>query len=97
MIESLDKRFLINEILVDLSNLSVCVDGSWRSIEAKHAELLRLLIANKGQAVSREVILDTVWPGTIVSDNSVSQLVVQLRKLLGDSSSESKIIKTVPR
>ncbi|MEJ6476886.1 winged helix-turn-helix domain-containing protein [Pseudoalteromonas piscicida] len=97
MIESLDKRFLINEILVDLSNLSVCVDGSWRSIEAKHAALLRLLITNKGQVVTRDTILDIVWPNTIVSDNSVSQLVVQLRKLLDDSSSESKIIKTVPR
>ncbi|MEQ2354422.1 winged helix-turn-helix domain-containing protein [Pseudoalteromonas piscicida] len=97
MVENLDKRFLINEILVDLSNLSVCVDGSWRSIEAKHAALLRLLIANKGQVVTRDAILDIVWPGTIVSDNSVSQLVVQLRKLLGDSSNEPKIIKTVPR
>ncbi|MCG7555867.1 winged helix-turn-helix domain-containing protein (plasmid) [Pseudoalteromonas piscicida] len=97
MVENLEKRFLINEILVDLSNLSVCVDGSWRSIEAKHAALLRLLIANKGQVVTRDAILDIVWPGTIVSDNSVSQLVVQLRKLLGDSSNEPKIIKTVPR
>ncbi|CAH9049394.1 Tol-Pal system protein TolB [Pseudoalteromonas sp. CIP111854] len=97
MVDNLNKRFLINEILVDFDSLSVQVGGSKRSIEVKHAELLRLLIINKGQVVTREVILNTVWPGTIVSDNSVSQLVVQLRKLLGDNPSDPKIIKTVPR
>ncbi|MBD1581097.1 winged helix-turn-helix domain-containing protein [Pseudoalteromonas sp. S16_S37] len=97
MVDNLNKRFLINEILIDFDNLSVKVDGSKRSIEAKHAALLYLLISNKGQVVTREEILNAVWPGTIVSDNSVSQLVAQLRRLLGDNSSNSKIIKTVPR
>ncbi|WP_105169095.1 winged helix-turn-helix domain-containing protein [Pseudoalteromonas sp. T1lg23B] len=97
MLENLNKRFLINEILVDLGNLSVQVKGSWRSIEAKHAALLRLLIINHGEVVTRELILNTLWPGTIVSDNSVSQLVAQLRRLLDDSPAEPKIIKTVPR
>ncbi|MCF6435453.1 winged helix-turn-helix domain-containing protein [Pseudoalteromonas sp. MMG022] len=97
MLENLNKRFLINEILVDLGNLSVQVGGSCRSIEAKHAALLRLLITNHGEVVTRELILNTLWPGTIVSDNSVSQLVAQLRRLLDDSPTDPKIIKTVPR
>jgi DNA-binding winged helix-turn-helix (wHTH) protein len=90
-------KLLINDVVLDNHSLRVKVQGDWRPIEVKQLALLYLLIDNIGQAVTRDTIITTLWPDTIVSDNSVSQLVVQLRKTLGDSKNKPRFIKTVPR
>lgn len=90
-------KLLINDVVLDVVGLRVKVHGHWRTIEVKQLALLRLLIENIGQVVSRETIITTLWPDIIVSDNSVSQLVVQLRKTLGDDKNKPLFVKTVPR
>lgn len=90
-------KLLINDVVLDNDSLRVKVQGEWRSIEVKQLALLYLLIDNIGQTVTRDTIITTLWPDIIVSDNSVSQLVVQLRKTLGDNKNKPRFIKTVPR
>ncbi|NTS76148.1 winged helix-turn-helix domain-containing protein [Catenovulum sp. SM1970] len=90
-------RILINKVVVDFAALKLKVNGQWRQIEARTATLLKLLVEQHGQSVSRQTIMDTLWPDTIVSDNSVSQAITQLRKALGEESGQSQFIRTVPR
>ncbi len=40
--------------------------------------------------------MDVLWNDTIVSDNSVSQAITQLRKSLNDDKGTPRFIKTVP-
>ncbi|MBQ4864269.1 PD40 domain-containing protein [Pseudoalteromonas sp. MMG013] len=91
------KKLLINDVELDVVGLRVKVAEQWRTIEVKQLALLQLLLDNEGKTVSRDTIITTLWPDIIVSDNSVSQLVVQLRKTLGDDKSRPQFIKTVPR
>jgi TolB-like protein/Tfp pilus assembly protein PilF len=47
--------------------------------------------------ISPDELLDAIWPGLVVGQNSVYQAVAQLRRLLDDDSSDAKYIATVPR
>lgn len=91
------KQLLLNDVLVDFAALKVKVAGRWFAVEAKQLVLLKLLLEHQGNAVSRDIIMDTLWPDVVVSDNSVSQLVTQLRKSLHDDKNTATFIRTVPR
>jgi len=42
-------------------------------------------------------LLDALWPGTAVTDNTIKQSVNEARKLLNDDPRDSRFIRTVPK
>jgi TolB-like protein/DNA-binding winged helix-turn-helix (wHTH) protein/tetratricopeptide (TPR) repeat protein len=66
-------------------------------IHPKPMAVLECLAAAKGEVVSRDEVFETVWPGVIVTDDSLAQCVVELRKAFGDSARDAKIISTIPK
>lgn len=73
----------------------VAPDGSQTVLRAKTLDLLRLLLRNPGRVVSRTEILDTVWPGLFVTDDSITQCVVEIRKAMGAGGAD--LLRTIPR
>jgi TolB-like protein/DNA-binding winged helix-turn-helix (wHTH) protein len=59
--------------------------------------LLVCLAERAGDVVSIDALLDQVWAGVFVSQDSVYQAVASLRRLLGDDSKQPTYIETVPR
>lgn len=59
--------------------------------------LLVCLAERAGEVVSIEELLDQVWPGVTVTQDSVYQSVASLRRLLGDDPKQPAYIATVPR
>lgn len=60
------------------------------------ARLLRLLVENRGQTLSRELLLDRIWDGgDFVEENALSVAVRRLRDKLEDDPSHPRHIKTV--
>ena len=43
------------------------------------------------------VEFEAVWPDVIVTDAALTQCIAELRKAFGDSATESRIIKTIPK
>ena len=68
-------------------------DGSETLLRPKTVQLAVLLAANAGNLVSRSDILDAVWPGVFVTDDSITQCVVELRRALGPGSA---LLRTIP-
>ncbi|MEP7329065.1 MAG: winged helix-turn-helix domain-containing protein, partial [Betaproteobacteria bacterium] len=66
-------------------------------IEPKVADLLHRLASRAGDVVSRQALLDAVWPGVVVGDEALSQSIQKLRRALGDTSREATYIQTVPK
>lgn len=60
------------------------------------AVLVHLAEAN-GAVVSRNELLDTVWPRMAVTQDAVSQCIVELRKAFGDDSKNPRVIETIPK
>ena len=46
--------------------------------------ILRLLIANAGEAVDKDRLLEAGWPGRIVHENSLAKAIARLRRTLGE-------------
>jgi transcriptional activator of cad operon len=59
--------------------------------------LLLCLAEHAGEVVSIDDLLDLVWSGVIVTQDSVYQAVASLRRLLGDDPKQPMYIATVPR
>lgn len=66
-------------------------------IHPKPMEVLECLAAANGEVVTRDELFDAVWPGVFVTDDALTQCVVELRKAFGDSAKNQQIIKTIPK
>jgi transcriptional activator of cad operon len=66
-------------------------------LEARTMRLLVCLAENAGEVVSIDDLLNQVWQGVIVTQDSVYQAVTSLRRLLGDDPKQPMYIATVPR
>lgn len=66
-------------------------------IEPKAMEVLMVLAKSPGQVVTREQLLDEVWPNVVVGDAALTQVVIKLRKALGDTVQSPKFIETIPK
>lgn len=69
---------------IDLSHKSVTVDGETVALTKTEFELLALLLSHRGKVLSRQEILDSVWPqDVIVTDRTVDVNVTRMRKKIG--------------
>jgi len=66
-------------------------------LEARTLRLLMYLANRAGETVGIEELLDQVWSGVVVTQDSVYQAVTTLRRLLGDDAKQPTYIVTVPR
>jgi len=72
-------------------------DGETARIEVRTMRLLLCLAERAGEVVSIDELLNQVWPGVTVTQDSVYQSVASLRRLLGDDPRQPTYIETVPR
>jgi pimeloyl-ACP methyl ester carboxylesterase len=66
-------------------------------LRLKVFETLRALVENAGRLVTKQELLDTVWPNTAVEENNLNHNVSVLRKALGEKPTGQQFIETVPR
>lgn len=64
-------------------------------LEPKMLQLIAILIEHRPKVVSKEVLMERLWPDSIVSDWSLARLVSDTRKLIEDDGQQQSIIKTV--
>jgi DNA-binding winged helix-turn-helix (wHTH) protein/serine/threonine protein kinase len=79
----------------DESRLELRVNGKPVELELKPLEILVELLLHAGEVVTKDELLDAVWPGLTVVEGSLSTAIHKLRKALEDE--ESTIVLTVPR
>ncbi len=70
-------------------------DGSPVRIRPQSIRVLDLLLDSVGRLVTREAIHAAVWPGVVVTDDSLVQCIAEIRRAIGDTRHE--IVRTVPR
>jgi DNA-binding winged helix-turn-helix (wHTH) protein len=85
-----------DEYRLDIADERLLRDGVPVPLAPKEFETLRLLIERHGRLVTKQELLDRVWAGTFVGDDTIAQRISCLRKALGDSASQ-KYIETVPK
>lgn len=91
------RRWVFADCVFDEANWALIVGGQRVSIETKPLELLRELLNRAGDLVSKQELLDTIWPDVTVVEASLTTAVHKLRHALNDERRATHIIETVPR
>src|SRR4051794_10462899 len=91
-----EEQFRFGEFELDAGRRRLSRDGVDLTPNPKAFDLLVELIRSSGTVVSKDDLLERVWPGQFVEENNLSVHVSALRKLLGDGKGAGKFIATVP-
>lgn len=78
------EKFEYNNTEVDFTGYTASVKGSLVDVNAKEIEILKCLLDNEGQALTRSQIIDKVWKDTdeIPYDRVIDVYIKELRKKL---------------
>lgn len=77
---------------LDLDHGTLGRDGQPVHLRAKTFALLSYLARNAGRVIGKDELLQAIWPDVIVTEDSLTQAVSDLRRVLGES-----VLSTVPR
>lgn len=66
------------------------------ALNSKTFDLLEILVASRGDVLSREQLIESIWPDQFVEESNLTVQISTLRKLLGETLGENKFIVTVP-
>lgn len=64
-------------------------------LRPKVYEALKYLVQNPGRLIGKQEFMRAIWPDSFVTDDSLVQCTIELRKALADR--EQQVLKTVPR
>ena len=81
----------------DFERMEFFRDGQAVELSKTEQKLLRLLVENRGQTLSRAVLMDRIWSdgAEYVNENALSVTVKRLRDKLEETPSQPKYLKTV--
>ncbi len=63
----------------------------------KAIDTLLVLVSRHGHLVTKEELLQLVWPDAFVEENNLAQNISTLRRVLGDGTGGERFIETVPK
>lgn len=89
--------FWLNDVRIDPRRLSITLHGEERTVEPLAMRILLVLVDAAGQVVTREELIQAVWPDGYAGEGSLSRAVWTLRQVLQDDARSPEFIETVPR
>ncbi|MFN0110531.1 MAG: winged helix-turn-helix domain-containing protein [Blastocatellia bacterium] len=82
---------------IDATERVLLADGEIIPLTQKAFDVLMALVERRGQIVSKDELMELVWPDTFVEEGNLAQNIYTLRKVLGQTSDEQDFIKTIPK
>jgi len=83
--------------LVAPSLNKVSRNGTTVQLEPKVMSVLVCLAEHPGEPVSKEKLLQTVWPDTFVGEGVLVRSIVELRRVFEDDAKEPRVIQTIAK
>src|SRR5262245_35018741 len=93
----MDEQYEFGPFRLDCSTRTLWRGDDSVALTPKAFDLLRVLVMSGGRVREKQALLNLLWPGTFVGEDSLTQCVAALRRALGDSADHPAFIATVPR
>jgi predicted ATPase/DNA-binding winged helix-turn-helix (wHTH) protein len=87
--------YRFGEFTLDVDSGTLFHAGEPLRLRPKVYETLKYFVENPGRLISKEELMHAVWPDAFVTDDSLVQCTLELRRALNDHGQE--LLKTVPR
>src|SRR5574341_1009022 len=79
------KRFFeFGPFRLDVADRLLLKDGEFMPLKRKAVETLIILVERRGEVVSKDELIQTLWPDSFVEESNLSQYIYLLRKALGE-------------
>jgi len=90
-------RFAFGDCVLDLERRELVCGSESVVIGPQVFDLLLHLLQNRERVVSKENLFDSVWRGRIVSDSTLTSHINAVRKAIGDTGEDQRLIRTIQR
>jgi DNA-binding winged helix-turn-helix (wHTH) protein len=82
---------------LDTDRRELACGGRLIAVEPTVFDFLVFLIKNRDRVVNKDDLIASVWGGRIVSDSTLNSRVNAVRKAVGDSGENQRLIRTIAR
>lgn len=72
-------------------------DGRVTPLPPKVIDTLLVLVENSGRVVSKDELMQSLWPDTFVEESNLTQNISQLRRALSEGAAGAQYIETIPK
>lgn len=93
----IEKTFFVGDTEVEPRRNRILVTGEERPVEPLVMRVLVRLVEDAGSVVTRDELIESVWPDGFAGDASLSRAIWGLRKALGDNADSPRFVETIPR
>jgi DNA-binding winged helix-turn-helix (wHTH) protein len=90
-------RTRFGDCVLDSDTRQLLVRGAPVHLSPKGLQFLELLLENRPRALSKTEIHEKLWPGTFVSDGTLTSLLAEVRSAIEDEAHEPKFVRTLHR
>ncbi len=80
---------------LDIPNQRLLKDSQPIQVRKKTFSVLQYLVEHPDQLVSKDQLLDAIWPDAFVTDTVLKVCIGELRKVLGDDPKRPRFVETV--
>lgn len=89
--------FRLGSWLVQPSLNNATRNGTKQRLTPKAMQVLVCLADHAGEPLSKEKLIERVWPDTFVSDDVLKSSIAELRRILDDDAKHPRIVETIPK
>jgi len=82
---------------LDACNRLLSRDGEPVPLQPKALDTLLFLVKRRGEVLTKDELLQQLWPDSFVEEANLSQNIYVLRKTLGQAEGGDELIRTVPK
>ena len=90
-------RYGFGPFHLDVTTRALYRGNEFVALTPKAAEILLVLLRDPGRVVTKEQLLEQVWPGLVVEEGAIASNISALRKVLDAEFGDDGPIATVPR
>ena len=90
-------RLAFGDLILDIGTRQLLRGGDEIRLSPKAFELLKLLMDGRPRAISKNDLIERLWPDTFVAEANLPSLVAEIRDAIGDSADEPRFIRTIRR
>lgn len=91
------RRYQFDRFILDPGERRLFAGEVPVELNSRYFDALLLLLQHPGVLLSKERFLQEVWRGIPVTDEVLTQCVKTLRRQLGDSATQPRLIETIPK
>jgi TolB-like protein len=90
-------QFAFDDFVLDQDRRELTLRGHVVAVGPQVFDLLLLFVSNPDRVVSKDELLEGVWSGRIVSESTITSHINAVRKAIGDTGEEQRLVRTVAR